>query len=277
MKQGYPLAQLAVVVALARGSAAPTRLLLRNSERFGLVHLYFAGGHLVDVEGHRDSPFNTLNDLATWWQGLIRRDDAEPALAAPLDLRLDAVLDQVLTALASRGVLSPSVLLPSAPHPSSSFPFAPDRGIGVLAAPHARAPMARTSPEVIAASDERLTMPQWQLIAFAVRQIIAQANAVLGGQNADRIFGQALAHAARRRPLLAALALDPSGWLIPTQSDAMVRFSAFDIADAIAAVLAGFETRCASFVGPERARDLIVSAVEPFRVGLAQIGLDVSE
>ena len=37
-----------------------------------------------------------------------------------------------------------------------------------------------------------------------------------------------------------------------------------------------FEAGCASMLGPDRAQRLILSAVDPFRVALSQIGLDVS-
>src|SRR5258706_13216319 len=75
MEHGHPLARLAAFVAAARARGRPTRLVLRNTERFGLVHLYFRNGHLDHVEGHLNTPLNSLVDLATWQLGVIRQDE----------------------------------------------------------------------------------------------------------------------------------------------------------------------------------------------------------
>src|SRR5262249_10786496 len=53
MEHGYPLSRLPAIVAAVRARTAPMRLSLRNSERFGVLHLYFSGGRLVAVEAPR--------------------------------------------------------------------------------------------------------------------------------------------------------------------------------------------------------------------------------
>lgn len=305
MEHGYPLARLALLVAQARASATPTRLLLRNTERVGLVHLYFAGGRLIAVEGSRDTPLNRLADLATWQQGLVRRDAAEVGIPTASDPRLETALDEALATLAARGVLPPaplarhqvpgsSALTPqpggmpprpvfpppqpfaeSAPgaRPMAFPPIAPPANLP----PIAGVPLPPEPPRPPARAEEPLTPPQWQLLALAVRQVVARGNALIGETLTTRMIGQALAHSARSKPPLEALTLDPSGWLAPSAPDAVARFSAFEVVDAVADLLTGFETRCASLVGPERAHELILTAIAPFRAGLAQIGLDISD
>src|SRR5262249_18614403 len=119
MEHGYPLSRLPALVAAARAQTAPTRLLLRNSDRFGVLHLYFSGGQLVAAEGHRDTPYHSLADLATWRNGVIRRDTVETVPAGEPDARLEALFAHVLHELSARGVVgSPSharSLAPSAP------------------------------------------------------------------------------------------------------------------------------------------------------------------
>lgn len=297
MDQEYPLARLGTIVALARARTAPTRLLLRNSSRFGVIHLYFAGGRLVSVEGHRDSPVSSLADLGTWRGGSVRTDDAQVPLLGDPDPRLEVALAHALQELAAHGAMQTPSLPRSRPTPRpprtapsavASQPTAPRPVSGVFRSGPASAdvppvglPPLSATPEVpvgppAASSEDNLTAPQWQLIALTVRQVVTQAGAEVGEPMSVRIFGQALAHAARTRPVLAPLSIELSGWLTATPPDAMLQFRCDAVVEAVADVLAGFETRCASLVGAARAQGLIVAAVGPFRQGLAQIGLEVA-
>jgi hypothetical protein len=307
MEHGYPLARLATLVALARASATPTRLLLRNTERVGLVHLYFAGGRLTAVEGSRDTPLNRLADLATWQRGVVRRDAAGAEPSSAPDARLELALDDALATLAARGVVTPAprarLQMPGSPPPTPqpggmpsppalppshpfaesaygahpmAYPLAAPSALPANLPPIAGVPVPSEPQHPPAGAEEPLTSPQWQLLALAVRQVVARGNALIGETLTARMISQALAHSARSKPLLEALTLEPSGWLVPSPPDAVTRFSAFEVVDAVADLLTGFETRCASLVGPERAHELVLTAVAPFRTSLAQIGLDVS-
>jgi len=350
MDQAYPLARLATVVALARSRPAPTRLLLRNTDRFGVLHLYFAGGRLLAVEGHRDTPENSLADLATWDHGTIRTDEGEVALLGDADPRLEVALAHALAGLAARGALEspllpqtnprhPRVGAPDAPpfapsprpasHPAPfatprthsgvsrtpSAPFAasyptvqtavqpsptglpplsaapevplgpprslpPREGPPASSAPQSFVPAQDVPTEPLAAdvstSDARLSAEQWQLLSFAIHQIVAQARVSIGETLTMQMFRQALAHSARAHACLAPLALELSGWLTVTPPDAMTTFHVGEVVEAVADVLSGFEMRCASLIGPDRAKQIIVTAAAPLRAGLLEIGLDVA-
>lgn len=122
MEQEYPLAYLAQMIASALSQERATRLALRNTDRFGLVHLYFAHGRLSRVEGHRASPLASLSDLATWRSGAIRRDDGPSAVVSNAsqsenDDSLAPALAEAIRALEANGVISPSA--PTMPHPIS--------------------------------------------------------------------------------------------------------------------------------------------------------------
>src|SRR5262245_48547161 len=99
MEHGYPLSRLLALVASVRALATPARLSLGNSERFGVLHLYFRGGRLIAVEGHRDTPLNSLADLATWQNGVIRRDEVEVVPVTAPDPRLEALFAHILREL----------------------------------------------------------------------------------------------------------------------------------------------------------------------------------
>src|SRR5262249_21309378 len=132
----------------------------------------------------------------------------------------------------------------------------------------------RSQPHVPA--EGRLAAPQWQLIALAVRQVLAQTSAIAGEAQSARMLNQALLNTARTKPILTALTLDPSGWRVRVPADAMTHYSRFAVADAVAALLADFEAQLAVVIGVEQAQAVIVTAVAPFRAGLAQIGFAIS-
>lgn len=293
MQRAYPLAQLSEMIAAARTQQRPARLVLRNTERFGLIHLYFAHGRLIRVEGHRETPLRSLEDLAAWRVGAVRRDDVEDlpgALAA--DPVLEAALDYSLRVLESHGISRAirSVTPPAPPQPGPpirgsagpSMVFDPE-----TAAPGAPPPTVTTEglpslsgvdphSESIAAVSDRLTDPQWQLIAIAVRQVVEQAAQVIGLPMAEGLMRRALARVATVKPPLRGMELDASGWLRLTPGASLAGHSRYEIVEAIAALLGNFELRCASLVGPERAKQIITAATLPLSSSLAQVGLTIS-
>lgn len=288
MEQELPLSALAKIVTATRGRGLVARVVVRNSERFGLVHLYFEQGHLIHVEGHLGDPLRSLSDLSTWQKGSVRRDSAVFAgETVVLDPRLDAALDDALRTLAARGVaeapgsgglppVSPPPLSPSRPRRSSSQPQA--AGTGGLP-PLSRA--AATQPDTAGAATGiaqrvRLTTPQWQLVALVVRQMVEKVDQLAGAAMAESLLRQSLAHAARSNPLLHDLDVESYGWLKETQEAAMTIYAAEDVAEAMAALLTNFELRSASLIGKDRAHHVIASTAEPYRAALAQMGLDIA-
>lgn len=298
MEYGFPFARLARLVADIRANGRTMRLVARNTERFGLVHLHFARGRLVQVEGHAGSALASIGDLASWRYGVVRQDTS-PQLAGPVppDPHLDAALEDTLRRLMADGIVqpvslptprpsAPSVSRPSVPVPSRATPpppRPPSIGSGGLPplsrAPAAAAPVPGSANNNAATSPVRtdaLTTPQWQLVALVVHQVIEGAGALIGAQMAENLLRQALTTAARSQPLLHDLTVDAGGWLKAREDGVIAHYATYDVAEAVAAVLTGFELRCASLLGAERAQDVILVAAAPFRNALAQIGLDIS-
>lgn len=122
MEQEYSLTNLAQMVASALSQDRPMRLALHNTERFGLVHLYFAHGRLIRVEGHRGSPLASLSDLASWRSGTIRRDSGSAvamlnASQSELDAQLAPALAEAIRSLEANGVIHPAA--PASVYPDS--------------------------------------------------------------------------------------------------------------------------------------------------------------
>lgn len=309
MEHGHPFARLAADVAAARARGRPTRLVLRHTERFGLVHLYFQHGRLARVEGYLGTPMNSLYDLATWEQGVIRRDDDPGAFVEDNDPQLEAALVDVLRQLEARGVVHPapparvwrshpssvpgSGPLPDAPfgHRSDTSRSRSSVGSGDLpplptvdeierrTPPHAPSPLGTAplaTPATAAAPQNRLTEPQWQLLALVIHQVVEKAGGLVGAQMAEGLLAQALQHAARNHPLLSKLEMDALGWLKARDGDTMTLYPTFEVADAVATLLTGFEMRCASLIGAGKAQQMVAAAAGPFKAALLQIGLDVA-
>ena len=286
MEHGHPLARLAAFVAAARARGRPTRLVLRNTERFGLVHLYFRNGHLDHVEGHLNTPLNSLVDLATWQLGVIRQDEVGSGLPpSPVDRTLETALTDVLRQLEARGVVQPApparVWHNGQPGPRSMPtaempPLASAKSLPPLtvASDAPLVPAPHSLPAAPAA--DAMTIPQWQLLALVVHQVVERASELVGADMAAALLRSSLAHVARSAPVLRDVEVDSSVWLKATDETAILRSSMFDVAEAVASLLTNFEVRCASLMGAERAQAMVVSAAAPFRASLSQIGLDVA-
>ena len=308
MEQRYPLARLATLVTAVRRSGRPTRVVIRNTDRVGLVHLYFSGGQLVQVTGHRGNGIVNLGDVATWVNGELRTDDVQQTQTDEASvLEFEAAFDDMLRQLAARGVVTlpseapPSPVAPSPPpSPVSGIPGAPrlaglSKNIGPRSIPAhgplrtpgvqgtsglpvlAEAPQSSplTPMPDVSSADEALTRPQWQLLALAVHQVMERAARDVSMEVAGGLLWQALAHLKAQNPWLAAFDLDSAGWLQLSREDALAHVASYEVVEAIAALLTEYETRCAMLTGGAAARRIIVEATEPLRVSLAQIGLDV--
>lgn len=305
MEHAQQLSALAGVVASVRASGRTVRLALHNTDRFGLIHLYFAEGRLVRVEGHASDPARNLRDLATWRRGAIRLDNVAPkAVDAASPAALEAELNDVLTELERQGVVHPvppAVSYDSASRPTPSpagssgmfglppLDETPDVPGSMTTSGRMRAATG-TSPErstrngassyahgsVVAGDDQTpLTEPQWQLLAVAMRQVTEQAAQLLGGRIAESMMRQSLGQAAATCPFLAGMELDQSGWLRTPGNGYAGHFSTLDAAEGVAALLAQLESRAASVVGAKRAQEMIATALTPFRVSLQQLGLQI--
>ena len=288
MERVHQLTELASLIAMVRAQQRVVRLVLRNTDRFGLIHLYFAQGHLIHVEGHSSSPAASLLDLGTWRQGAIRVDRIEALPPGPGNApELEAALARVVAELEARGAVYP------APPARALYNFqreggpAPGiAGIAGIAGLPALEPVAGAAAKGIAAHragqsgrnrrENRLTDPQWQLLAIAVRQVTEHAGRLLGDQVADELLREALAQSARRSVFLSGIEVDETGWLRAREAGYATRYSTFDGAEAIAALLTDFEARCAQLVGVRRAQRLIAAAVAPLRPSLEQIGIAIT-
>ncbi|HEV8191614.1 MAG TPA: hypothetical protein VGP82_09030 [Ktedonobacterales bacterium] len=286
-----PLSALPAVVKAIRLQSQPARLVLRNTGRVGLVHLYFARGVLVHVEGHRGPGAESLADVATWESGVIRSDALpEPPAALPGE-QLEATLATVLHRLEVRGItersepsrpLLPrvSVTMPPRPQPGDQRRTSAFSHVSTPSAVPGLPPLPPSEDTIImpspAASPRALTDPQWQLLSLAVHEVVERATRDMQRTVAEGLLTQTLVALATQRRFLAQLEVDTTGWLRAGNEAAVAAFEASEVVEAVAALLAEFERRCAVIVGVVRARQILVEGCLPFRAPLAQIGLDVA-
>lgn len=295
MEQTHHLSELTGLIAAIRAQGRTVRVVVRNVDRLGLLHLYFAAGRLSHVEGHAESPVMALRDLATWFHGAVRLDAvAAPAPPGPDATPLDGYLDLALKELEMRGVVypAPPSVVPHAPRmPNPSGPPRGALGLPPLVAPagaprQTARPLANSGPMRAApmapltssapAPDDQLSDPQWHLLALAVRQITEHIGQMLGVRVADNLLRQAVAQTAPRNTFLAGLDVDDTGWLRARHEGFTGRFARHAAAEAIADLLTTYEAACANLLGAQRVQEVFAAAVAPLRASLAQIGLTIS-
>jgi hypothetical protein len=300
MERAHQLSELASLIATLRARSQAARVVVRNTERFGLLHLYFDKGRLIHVEGHASSPARSLQDLSTWRQGAVRIDRIAPTLGPAADpADLESLLSQALEELQRRGVVAsaPAAHPGHAPEQASRLrgmtsgplPLGPRGALGAgglssYPPSASAAPRGGTDPgaspgvlESEVMPGPLLTEPQWQLLALVVRQVTEHAGQLLGIQVAEKLLVQALARATPRSAFLSGLAIDSTGWLRPIETGYATRFAPFDVAEGVAALLTALESLCAGLLGERGAQQLIAGAMAPFRASLEQIGITVSE
>lgn len=136
MEQTHHLSELTGIVAAVRAQGRTVRIVVRNVDRLGLLHLYFAAGRLAHVEGHAGNASLALRDLATWYHGAVRLDAVASPVAPGADtMALDGYLDLALKELEMRGVVypaPPSVMPGAARMPNPSGPPYGARGLPPL-------------------------------------------------------------------------------------------------------------------------------------------------
>jgi hypothetical protein len=288
-----PLAFLPAYVAAARARGRPTRLVLRNTERVGLVHLYFYQGRLTLVEGHRGAGTASLADLATWQSGTIRQDelDAAPAASMP-DPQLEAALADALRQLEARQIVGRSTPPGSEPHPITrpSAPRLPAVQPGMLRMPGAvsvpglpplpdramsEAATQRT-PATSNGSGSDITDAQWQFLTRTLHQIVERASQEVAEGVAIGMLMQAVSRITPAHPFLAGIEVDERGWLHARHEGYVAHFARQDIVRALAALIGEYQTRCSLVLGPGGAQRVVADVVEPVRGPLASLGLDVA-
>jgi hypothetical protein len=301
MLQERPFAYLPAYIAAARARGRPTRLVLRNSDRIRVVHLYFQQGRLIQVEGHRGTGAASLADLANWQGGTIRQDDlGNQPIAGEPDPQLEVTLGGALLQLETLGVINRASPLASDPRvPAigtsqpglSAVPSTPSYGASGMGMPGlpplpapplseamtARTPTAPTAPT--APSRSGAGEAPWQLLARFVYQIVERAEREIPPAIAVGMLMQAvsrLSTSSSAAPVMSCVEVDEAGWLRPRQEGALARFSLFDLTQSIAQLITDYQTRCAQHVGHENARKIITDAAEPYRLALKSLGLDIS-
>ena len=288
-----PLAYLPAYVAAARARGRPTRLVLRNTDRVGLVHLYFYQGRLTLVEGHRGAGTASLADLATWQSGTIRQDELEaPPPASEPDPQLEVALADALRHLEARQIVSRPTPTGSDPH-SVSRPSVPRLPIAQSSA--SRAPGAVSVPGLPPLPDRTLseaatqrtpaapnlngsgiTDAQWQFLTRTLHQIVERASQEVAEGVAIGMFMQAYSRVLPSFPFLAGLEVDERGWLHARHEGSVAHFVRRDIVQALAALIAEYQARCTLVLGASGAHRVLADAVEPVRGPLASLGLDVA-
>lgn len=300
MEHSNSLSRLSAEIAEIRSQNRTVRLVLRNTERFGVLHLYFEHGRLMQVQAHKENPSKSFADLATWNYATIRVDELADSVHMPgssASVGLEQALDSTLRQLESRGAVAPppnsrhAFSVQTQPYEAGApWEMPPSYALGGDAPPrnHAVLP-THGEPQAHELFSDMQTLPiastnpsdyvaeaQWQLLALVVKHVVDQAGTAIDQDAADGLIRQSLAYSAVKRPPLRILELDASGWLAPLPGQRITSYPLAEVADAIATLLTNFESRCASLVGEEDAHRIVVAAARPFSASLAQLGLAIA-
>ncbi len=99
------LAEVTLILLLIRDTRASGRLSMRNSERFGIAHLYFKEARLIHVTGDKRDAEATLTDLLSCSKGSARFDSGTLVTFESLTWQQANIFGRWLAFLEMRGIM----------------------------------------------------------------------------------------------------------------------------------------------------------------------------
>ncbi|HEU5381930.1 MAG TPA: DUF4388 domain-containing protein [Ktedonobacteraceae bacterium] len=233
------------IVTAIRRSHAFGRLTLRNSDRFGVAHLYFHGGRLVHVVGSSGEAEATLQDLQHWTHASVRFERGSPMAGATPNPEQERSFDAFLL------------------HFQKS---------GLVATP----PIARVvESDVIGKTlGEQILAPlEWRLLIEGTRRVSMAVARLIGPREALTVLRDILDDCSAAFPAFATLQIASSGHLQITDTSQLDCMSRKELLEGFNALFATCQYFCAPLVGEADAHRLIIQALGDLSTALISLGV----
>lgn len=233
------------IVATIRRSQAFGRLTLRNSDRVGVVHVYFHGGRLAHIVGSSGDAEATLQDLRHWTHATVRfergANTTRTTATSELELSFDALLlhfQQI--------------------------------GLAAVIAP----PRVVEGKVVSKTSGEQLLTPQeWRLLIEATRRVSLAVAHLIGPREALKVLRDILDDCSAAFPAFSTLQIASSGHLQITDTSQLDRMPREQLLEGFNALIATCQYFCAPIIGEADAHKLMIQAMGDLCTSLISLGV----
>ncbi len=243
------LSDLAQIVRHIQRVRAFGRLSLRNTERLGIIHLYYRAGKLVHIVGNRGDVRQILTELQMWRQGFVRFDRGVTIRETTLNDEHEQLFEDVLSHLHQYGA--------------------------VIASPKTELPRVIEGNIVSAADDaKQLISPwEWQILLEATRRVSLAVAHLVGPTEAMSVLRDILDDCSAAFPAFASLRIVPNGYLQIVDRSYLDRLSRKELLEGFTALIATCQYFCSPIIGEQEAHKLIIQALQDIGPTLVNLGV----
>ncbi len=233
------------VVTTIRHSRAFGRLTLRNSDRVGIVHLYFHSGNLVHIVGSSGNAEATLSDLSHWTHAAVRFE---------------------------RGTTSANTTITNAEVQNFDKLLLHLQRIGLSAAP--TVPRVVEGDVVSTTQGEQLLTPQeWRMLIEGTRRVSLAVARLIGPREALKVLRDILDDCSAAFPAFATLQIASTGYLQITDTSQLDRMPRQELLEGFNALIATCQYFCVPLIGEVEAHKLVIQGMGDLCTAMITLGV----
>ena len=234
------------IVIMIRRSRAFGRLTLRNSDRVGIVHLYFHSGNLVHIVGSSGDAEATLRDLQHWTHASIRFERGSTSANATISTEQAKSFDALLLHL---------------------------QRLGLVAAPTV-VPRVVEGDVVSTTQGEQLLTPQeWRVLIEGTRRVSLAVAHLIGPREALKVLRDILDDCSAAFPAFATLQIASTGYLQITDRSQLDRMPRKELLEGFNALIATCQYFCVPIIGELEAHKLIIQGMGDICTAMITLGV----
>jgi len=233
------------IVATIRRARAFGRLTLRNSDRVGIVHLYFHGGNLVHIVGSSGNAPATLRNLASWTHAAVRFERGATVTAATLSAAEVQSFDELLLHLQHLGLVAAPVM---------------PRVV--------EGKVVSTTP-----GEELLTPQEWRLLIEGTRRVSLAVARLIGPREALKVLRDILDDCSTAFPAFATLQIASTGYLQVPDTSHLDRMPRQELLEGFNALIATCQYFCVPLIGEVEAHKLMIQGLGDICTSMITLGV----
>ena len=233
------------IVTMIRRSRAFGRLTLRNSDRVGVVHLYFHNGNLVHIVGSSGDAEAALRDLQRWTHATVRFERGSTSTNTPINTTHLHNFDELLLHF---------------------------QRLGLVAAPT----MPRVVEGVVVSTtqgEQLLTPPEWRILIEGTRRVSLAVARLIGPREALKVLRDILDDCSAAFPAFATLQIASTGYLQITDTSQLDRMPRKELLEGFSALIATCQYFCVPIIGEVEAHKLIIQGLGDICTALITLGV----
>lgn len=233
------------IVTAIRQAHAFGRLTLRNSDRVGIIHLYFHSGRLIHIVGSSGDAGAALLDLSRWTHATVRFERGATSVAPTITDEQVRGFDELLLHFQHIGL---TATLPQ--------------------------PRVVEGNVVSKTQGEQLLTPQeWRLLIEGTRRVSLAVAHLIGPREALKVLRDILDDCSAAFPAFATLQIASTGYLQITDTTQLDRMPRQELLEGFNALIATCQYFCVPIIGEVEAHKLIIQGLGDICTSMITLGV----